>query len=228
MKTSQAVGRSVRSSPGRTVRASWLVGTLAGALALAPSPFAGRTPDGLTPRTLSAALAAVVPAGATDPRVSGVYGSGHRGSWQFIAFLTWRTPGGQVAGGSTDLPALGTSAPVDLELDAAKLDLEHSRGYPLQTLDEQLARLDTDRAALALVELETPDGAEATLTACRSVDPTPTNDTDPPADVLEPAGSLSLPGRCQTLTRDGTLRASDATLVDTPGSQPPALAVRRG
>lgn len=120
---------------------------------------------GLLPSTLASALRAVVPPGSRDPRVSGAYGSGHRGSWQFTAYLTWIDQTGTVAGGRVDLPAAGDSPPLDLRLDNERVRSEHQIGLTLTQLDGQARRADA-AARLAMLELSIEDPGAASFTTC--------------------------------------------------------------
>ncbi len=108
----------------------------------------------------------MLPPDAVDPRISGAYGSGHHGSWQFTAYLTWRTPSGQVRGGRVDLPAGGASAPWDLPSVDDKLRLEHDIGWTLPRIERDARQLTDPAAPLALLELEIPSSGVATLTTC--------------------------------------------------------------
>ena len=216
------------------VRAAWLVAVTAGAAVLvlfaaatgsaigttsgsgdgnpttsaspsAPTGGSSTATGGLAPGTLGAALQAVVPADGSDPRISGVYGSGHHGSWQFTAFLTWTTGDGPVAGGRVDLPARGASPPIDLDLAPDKLDREHQIGWTPARLQDEASRSTDPQASLALLELEiVPDGTY-TLTGCST----------------SPDGAA----HCQRQTPDSTEGPVPNELTDDPDAGP--LAVRR-
>lgn len=205
---------TVRGLPGRGIRLCWAASVLTGALALAPLPGAAE-PDGLVPATLTARLVDLVPEGASDPRVSYVYGSGHRGAWQFVAFLTWRTRSGQIDGGTTDLPALGASRPEPFPTDQATLDAEHSVGLDPDQLNAVIDRLDPGPADLALLSLELLRTGDRTLVACRSDDQT--DDAPQGADRA---------GDCTRLENGRTERFADG-LVDVPFEDGSAFAVRR-
>ncbi len=179
--------------PPTGVRAAWACGLIAGAAALTlgasttltaqaqdpavtgpsgqrevappstPGPPVQRT-AGLLPTTLSSSLQSVLPTGAQGARVSGAYGSGHRGSWQFTAYLTWTDADGTPAGGRVDLPAAGDTAPTDTGLTPQRLREEQAIGWTFTQLDRASARVD-QQARLAMLELEIqPDGTASYVT----------------------------------------------------------------
>lgn len=187
-------------SPPVGVRAAWAAGLIAGAAALTlgagssvftpaaetsatgtsgqQQPDAPSTPgplepqaDGLLPSTLSAALQSVLPPGAQGARVSGAYGSGHRGSWQFTAYLTWTDADGAPAGGRVDLPAQGAAAPSDTGLSPQRLRDEQAVGWTFTQLDRASTQVD-QQARLAMLELQiSPDGTTSYVTCAASASP---------------------------------------------------------
>lgn len=154
-----------RSVP-RGVVLAWGASMLAGALQLAagPMPTATAQPQGLSPATLTTFLAQAVPAGATDVRVNGLYGSGRGGAWEVIGHLTWRH-GGSIDGGAVLLPSRAGRTDA-LPLAAARLASEHRLGWPLRDVHRALDSFPDSQAALAMLELEIQAGEEPRLLLC--------------------------------------------------------------
>jgi hypothetical protein len=186
----------------------WAVSVVTGAGLLAVGPVAPRPePAELSPYSLAAYLTRVAGPDARDIRVNGVYGSGHDGAWQFTAHLSWRDAGGTVRGGTTTLPQLAGSDPLQTDLADDRLQAEQDVGWSLSDLDAALDQLTGLSDPLAMVELEIlPDGT-GDVTSCHS------------------AASGAAAG-CRTVSREGefgpsfTDALSDSPLAD-------ALSVQR-
>lgn len=176
---SSALRRALRSP--RPVRAPrpvivcWALGLAIGASAIgdvAAGSSAARHGGGLSLATLPHYLVSAAGAGARDLRINGVYGSGHDGSWQFVAHLSWRTADGQLTSAAVDLPQqLGApgAATADTDLTGSRLTDEQRIGWTAPELERALDTTGgVDDAPVALVELQTSD-AGSTLTACRSL-----------------------------------------------------------
>ncbi|HEU0130279.1 MAG TPA: hypothetical protein VFQ85_04720 [Mycobacteriales bacterium] len=155
--------RPVRPPARMLVVAAGVV-TLSGASVVAV-PDSLRT-DGLTARTVARLLADAVPDDATDVRVNGVYGSAHEGTWQFVGYLTWRGPDGEVHGGGTELPQNGGQPPVPSEFSQERLDQEHRIGWTIARLRHALRAVDIDGADLAMLELEIKPEVKPTVIVC--------------------------------------------------------------
>lgn len=84
-----------------------LGGAAVGVAATRPEPL----PRTLSPYTVARYLTDIAPAARDDVRVNGIYGSGHRGAWQFVAHVTWRAADGTIDGGVTNLPLLAGNLP---------------------------------------------------------------------------------------------------------------------
>jgi hypothetical protein len=109
--------------------------------------------DGLTARTIAHLLSDAVPPDVHDVRVNGVYGSAHKGTWQFVASLTWRTADGTIGGGTTELPQHGGQPPIPSQLDLERLEHEHRIGWSVAQLRHAMRRIDIGNESLAMVEL---------------------------------------------------------------------------
>lgn len=139
-----------------------VVAVSGGALVLVPNA----TPDtGLSPRTVARYVAEAAPPGATDVRINNVYGSGHGGTWQFVASLTWRDGNGTIVAGSTELPQNGGQPTLDLSLTAERVAAEHAHGWTQRQVDRAFSKLAGLDADLAMVELAIVEGT-ASITAC--------------------------------------------------------------
>jgi hypothetical protein len=155
-----AAARPVRP-PERLLGVAFGVVAVTG-VALVAAPGTGSADAGLSPRTVARHLAAAAPRGARDVRISGVYGSGHRGTWQFTGFLTWRDPNGMIQGGSTELPQHGGQPAIDLNFTAERLASEHALGLTASGIRQVLSGVGRVDAELAMVELAiTADGMTA-------------------------------------------------------------------
>lgn len=195
-----------RRSVPRFVILTWMVSIVLGGAVVGT---AAAQPEGqarsLNPRTLSGYLAQVVPVGAKEIRVNGVYGSGHSGAWQFVAHLTWNNAG-TLAAGVTNLPVMAGTQPIKSALDAAKLLSEHEMGWTIAELDRVLSRLEKTDQDRMLVELEVTTSRDSVV-ACGAAD-------NPER------------GRCTEHDRAGRkLRSFPATLRDEPAAG--ALSVRQ-
>lgn len=155
--------RPVRPPAQMLAAAAGIVAISGGALVGVPD---SRRADGLTPQTIAHFLTGAVPPGARDVRVNGVYGSGHKGTWQVIASFTWREADGSIEGGTTQLPQRGGQPPLASEFPQERQQLEHSIGWSLQRLDKALRHVDVGSAALAMIELAITADEGATLIAC--------------------------------------------------------------
>lgn len=111
-------------------------------------------PSGLNAHTVARSLADSVPSDAHDVRVNGVYGSAHKGTWQFIAHMTWRGADGVIHGGSTELPQNGGQKLVASELTQDQLDNEEQMGWTIDQLEQAMRHIDVGSATLAMVDLE--------------------------------------------------------------------------
>jgi hypothetical protein len=177
-----------------------------GGTALVAIPSAGGADSGLSPHTVARHLAAAAPAGARDVRISGIYGSGHRGTWQFTGFITWLDPSGTIQGGGTELPQNGGQPTIDLDLSTDRLATEHAIGWTEGRVARALSGVRDIDAELAMVELELlPDSV--TLVGCS-------------------ATSTSTTARCVALNDDARLTSSFTDrLVERPGQD--AVSVQR-
>jgi hypothetical protein len=122
-------------------------------------------PSGLTAQTVARYLADAVPTNVHDVRVNGVYGSAHKGTWQFVAHMTWRGADGGIHGGSTELPQNGGQTLVPTELARSQLETEERMGWTFDQLVHALRNVDVN-GALAMVDLEITAAYGATLVAC--------------------------------------------------------------
>lgn len=139
-----------------------------------------KTSETLTPRnplrvsTIAHHLAAAAPPGARDLRISGIYGSGHRGTWQFTAFITWRDDNGTIQGGGTELPQNGGQPPIDLAFSPQRLATEHALGWSQTRVERLLVGVGHLDAELAMVEFSITTGRTAVIScAAASSAPTP-------------------------------------------------------
>jgi len=155
------------SQAPRGLRASWALSVIAGASLLLVGPHPPR-PEAQTlgPSSVTTFLRSLAGSDAHDIRVNGLYGSGHRGAWQFTAHLTWHTANGDVAGGTTTLPQLAGQPPLDTVFSADRLSAEEQLGWPLSTLDAALDKVSHPDATLAVIDLEIPLHGPARLIAC--------------------------------------------------------------
>ena len=135
------------------------------AAALVGAPDAA-TPSGLNAQTVARALADSVPPNARDVRVNGVYGSAHKGTWQFVAHMTWRGADGVIHGGSTELPQNGGQKLVSSELTQDQLDSEEQMGWTIDRLEHATRNIDLGSTTLAMVDLEITAESGSTLVAC--------------------------------------------------------------
>jgi hypothetical protein len=136
--------------------------------ALVAVPNAGGVDSGLSPRTVARHLAASAPPGARDVRIGGVYGSGHRGTWQFTGFLTWRNASGAIDGGSTELPQQGGQPALDMSFTPERLTSEHAIGLTAKDTTQVLSGIDDLDAELAMLEIAiTTDGM--TIVSCTAL-----------------------------------------------------------
>ena len=135
-----------------------------GALVLAPD---AAVDTGLSPRTVARYVAEAAPAGATEVRINNVYGSGHGGTWQFVASLTWRDERGTILAGSTELPQNGGQPTLDLNLDAARVAAEHAHGWTEQQVHGALSKVTRLDAQLAMLEFAVVDSV-VTIIACHA------------------------------------------------------------
>lgn len=147
-----------------------LLSVVAGVVTISGAALVG-VPDaavesGLTARTVARALGDAVPPNAHDVRVNGVYGSEHKGTWQFVAHMTWRGADGVVHGGSTELPQNGGQKLVASELTQEQLNREEQMGWTIDQLAHALRNIDVDGATLAMVDLEITVEHGTTLVAC--------------------------------------------------------------
>jgi hypothetical protein len=164
-----AAARPVRP-PERLLGLAFGVVAVSGA-ALVAVPSTGSADAGLSPRTVARHLAAAAPRAARDVRISGVYGSGHRGTWQFTGFLTWRDPSGTIQGGSTELPQHGGQPAIDLTFTAERLSSEHALGLTASGIQRALSGVDHLDFELAMVELAiTADGMTAVSCTAESTE----------------------------------------------------------
>jgi hypothetical protein len=147
-----------------------MLSVVAGAVMISGAALVGipdaAVPSGLTAQTVDRYLADAVPPNVHDIRVNGVYGSAHKGTWQFVAHVTWRGADGEIDGGSTELPQNGGQALVPTELTQSQLDSEERMGWTFDQLERALRHVDVDGAALAMVDLEITAAHGATLVAC--------------------------------------------------------------
>lgn len=113
--------------------------------------------DGLTARTIAHLLTGAAPPDVHDVRVNGVYGSAHKGTWQFVASLTWRTADGTIGGGTTELPQHGGQLPIPSEFGAERLEHEHRIGWSIPRLRHAMRHIDIGNEPLAMTELAITD-----------------------------------------------------------------------
>ena len=199
-----AAARPVRP-PGRLLAVAFGVVAVCGA-ALVAVPSTGSADTGLSPRTVARHLAAAAPRGARDVRISGIYGSGHRGTWQFTGFVTWRDDSGAIHGGGTELPQNGGQPTIDLDLGAERLATEHVIGWTERRVARALSGVRDVDAELAMVSLEMLP-TSVTLVGCS-------------------AASTSASARCGTFDDKGRVTASFTDrLVEHPGED--AVSVKR-
>lgn len=125
-------------------------------------------PDALSPYSLAAYLSRVAGPAARDIRVNAAYGSGHDGAWQVTAHLTWRTPAGEIAGGTTTLPQLAGAPAVASEFDTARLTQEERLGWTMPELDKALDALPGVNDPLAMLELQIPLVGAGSVVSCHA------------------------------------------------------------
>lgn len=128
------------------------IATISGVALFAGAPIA-HSDSGLSPRTIARHLAITPPADAREVRISGVYGSGHRGTWQFTGFVTWLDPAGTIQGGGTELPQNGGQPAIDLDFTADRLATEHRIGWTARQVEKALSGFRDLGAGLAMVEI---------------------------------------------------------------------------
>jgi hypothetical protein len=135
------------------------------------NPATAETTVGLAPSTVTGYLRAAAP--VTDEiRVNGIYGSGHRGAWQFVAHITWRD-GISIKGGTVNLPQLAGQPALTSEAGEARLTFEHGIGWSLDRLDGALEHIGGVSDGVAVVELELPQSGIASLVSCHASQPGP-------------------------------------------------------
>lgn len=160
----------MRPAPRPVAPPTRMLGVVAGVVLISGAALVGvpssGLPGGLTAQTLAHALADSVPQSVHDVRVNGVYGSAHRGTWQFVAHMTWRDAGGDVHGGSTELPQNGGQALVPSELTQDQIDREERMGWTLDQLGHAMRDVDVAGTAIAMVDLEITADKGAILIAC--------------------------------------------------------------
>jgi hypothetical protein len=128
------------------------IATISGVALFAGAPSTA-SDSGLSPRTIARHLANTAPADAREVRVSGVYGSGHRGTWQFTGFVTWLDPAGTIQGGGTELPQNGGQPTIDLGFPAEQLATEHRIGWTTRQVEQAMSGFHDLDAGLAMVEI---------------------------------------------------------------------------
>jgi len=160
----------MRPAPRPVAPPTRMLGVVAGAVTISGAALVGvpdaALPSGLTVQTVARFLADAVPPNVHDVRVNGVYGSAHKGTWQFVAHMTWRGTDGAIHGGSNELPQNGGQKLVASDLTQDQLDNEERMGWTIDRLTRALRHVDTGRANLAMIELEITAGRNATLIAC--------------------------------------------------------------
>jgi len=160
----------MRPAPRPVAPPTRMFSVVASAVAISGAALVGvpdaALPSGLTAQTVARSLADAVPPNVHDVRVNGVYGSAHKGTWQFVAHMTWRGADGAIHGGSTELPQNGGQALVPTELTQGQLDSEEHMGWTIDRLDHALRHVDVDGAALAMVDLEITAEQGPKLIAC--------------------------------------------------------------
>jgi hypothetical protein len=148
--------------------------TVSGVALFAGVPIA-LSDSGLSPRTIAQHLANTAPAGANEVRISGVYGSGHRGTWQFTGFVTWLDRTGTVQGGGTELPQNGGQPAIDLDFTADRLATEHRIGWTARHVERALSGFRDLDAGLAMVDISITEESTAVVgCAASSTDVTAT------------------------------------------------------
>jgi hypothetical protein len=148
---------------------SWGLSVIAGFALVAVGPHPARPePQTLSPYSVASYLRRIAGPEARDIRVNGLYGSGHHGAWQFVAHLTWHTPDGDVAGGTTSLPQLAGQPALDSAFSAERLTQEERLGWTLRTVADVLDKTPRPDDDLALVDLEIPASGPASLIACHA------------------------------------------------------------
>jgi len=147
-----------------------MLSVVAGAVTISGAALVGipdaAVPSGLSAQTVDRYLADAVPPNVHDVRVNGVYGSAHKGTWQFVAHMTWRGADGAIHGGSTELPQNGGQTLVPTELTQSQLDGEEHMGWTIDQLRHALRNVDIGGQALAMVDLEITAVHGATLVTC--------------------------------------------------------------
>lgn len=138
--------------PSRFLSIAAGIVTVSGVALFAGAPVAS-SDSGLSPRTIARHLANTAPAGAREVRISGVYGSGHRGTWQFTGFVTWQDEAGTVQGGGTELPQNGGQPSIDLGFSAERLATEHRIGWTTRRVEQALSGFRDLDAGLAMIEI---------------------------------------------------------------------------
>jgi hypothetical protein len=191
--------------PNRLLSIAAAVVTLSGVALFAGAPSAS-SDSGLSPRTIARHLANTAPAGANDVRISGVYGSGHRGTWQFTGFVTWLDPAGTIQGGGTELPQNGGQPAIDLQFTAEQLATEHRIGWTAGQVEQALSGFRDLDASLAMVDISITDES-STVVGCA-------------------ATSTDVTARCaQFDSRGPVVRQFTDRLVEIPGTD--AISVQR-
>ena len=147
-----------------------MLSVVAGAVTISGAALVGvpdaALPSGLTAQTVDRYLADAVPPNVHDVRVNGVYGSAHKGTWQFVAHMTWRGADGVIHGGSTELPQNGGQKLVASELTQDQLDNEEQMGWTIDRLELATRNVDVGSATLAMVDLEITAERGSRLVAC--------------------------------------------------------------
>ena len=160
-----------------------MLSVVAGAVTISGAALVGvpdaALPSGLTAQTVARYLADAVPPNVHDLRVNGVYGSAHKGTWQFVAHMTWRGTDGAIHGGSTELPQNGGQTLVPTDLTQGQLDGEEHMGWTINELAHAFRNVDIGGEALAMVDLEITATRGATVVGCSAPA------TDAPAQCAE-------------------------------------------
>lgn len=203
--------RLTPAPPGRLLLGSAAASAVLGAAVLTVTPGAAPAPVGLGPQTVVEQLLRAVPRGASDVRVNGLYGSLVAGSWDFVADLVWRGPGGALHAGSTALPDNAGAGLVAAAWPASRLAVEDRLGWPAGVLAARLAGVAGSAVDVALVDFSPVAGRPVRLAWCTA------------------RASAAGRGSCASVdAAGGTARRWLAPLVVTPGGGPLAVRVRGG
>lgn len=148
--------------PSRLLSITAAAVTISGVALFAGAPTAS-SDRGLSPRTIASHLANTAPDGSNEVRISGVYGSGHRGTWQFTGFVTWRDEAGTIQGGGTELPQNGGQPAIDLDFTADRLATEHRIGWTTRQVEQALSGFRDLDAGLAMVDISITEESAAVV-----------------------------------------------------------------